>query len=35
VHFRLLDSAQKQSIGDKKRRVSHRYTAFAGVLLEH
>jgi hypothetical protein len=34
VHYRLLDSAQKRSVGDKKRRVSRRYTAFAGVLLE-
>lgn len=33
-HYRLLDSAQKRSIGDRKRRVSRRYTAFAGVLLE-
>jgi hypothetical protein len=34
VHYRLLDSAQKRAAGDKKRRVSRRYTAFAGVLLE-
>lgn len=34
VHYRLLDSAQKRSVGDKRRRISRRYTAFAGVLLE-
>jgi hypothetical protein len=35
VHYRLLDSAQKRAAGDKKRRLSRQYTAFAGVLLEH
>lgn len=34
VHYRLLDSAQQRSAGDKKRRVSRQYTAYAGVLLE-
>ena len=34
VHYRLLGSAQKRAEGDKKRRVSWPYTAFAGVLLE-
>jgi hypothetical protein len=35
VHYRLLGSAQKRAAGDKKRRLSRQYTAFAGVLLEH
>ncbi len=33
-HYRLLDSAQKRSAGDPKRRLSRRYTAYAGKLLE-
>lgn len=33
-HYRLLACAQKRSKGDRKRRVSHRYTAFFGELLE-
>jgi hypothetical protein len=35
VHYRLLDSAQRRAASDKKRRLSRKYTAFAGVLLEH
>ncbi len=33
-HYRLLDAAQRRSKDDPKGRVSTRYGAFAGVLLE-
>ena len=34
MHYRLLDAAQRRAEGDPKRRLSRRYTAFAGELLE-
>jgi len=33
-HYRLLDSAQARAVGDKRGKVSLRYTAFWGELLE-
>ena len=33
-HYRLLDAAQRRSAGDRRRKISRRYTAFAGELLE-
>jgi len=33
-HYRLLDAAQALSVGDPARKISRRYTAFAGELLE-
>jgi hypothetical protein len=33
-HYRLLVSAQKRSASDPKRKISRRYTAYAGELLE-
>jgi hypothetical protein len=33
-HYRLLDAAQRRARGDKRRKISHRYTAYSGELLE-
>ena len=33
-HYRLLDSAQRRSVDDPHRKLSRRYTAYAGQLLE-
>lgn len=33
-HYRLLDCAQRRSAGDPDRKISRRYTAYAGQLLE-
>ena len=33
-HYRRLDAAQRRSAGDRRRKISRKYTAFAGELLE-